>query len=147
MTPTELELYQYIEENRPEMLLNQDELRSFITGRASDSSREYETLVQSGTDPFIAKEKANQILFEDLNFCPCQLIDDIIEKNYHASAHPAILVSCYQAVKNIFDEYPSNDEFLFSPEYDTLLVRIEIPVIQYLRQYNLENKLETEVGQ
>jgi hypothetical protein len=147
MTPTELELYQYIEENRPEMLLDQDELLSFIVNRAADSSREYETLVQSGVDPVMAQERAHHILFENLNFCPCQMIDDIIEKNYHVTAHPTILVSCYLAVKNIFDEYPSTDEFLASPEYDILLERIEMPVIQYLRKYDLEEELETGTGQ
>jgi hypothetical protein len=105
-----------------------------------------ETLVQSGVEPFIAKERAHHILYENLNFCPCQVIDDIIEKNYQVTAHPAILVSCYLAVKNIFDEHPSTDEFLSSPEYDTLSERIEMPVIQYLRKYDLENKLETGIS-
>ena len=145
MTPTELELYQYIEENRPEMLLDRDALLSFIKSRADDSCREYETQVQSGVDPLVAHEASHHVLFEDLNFCPCQLIDDIIEKNYRVSAHPTILVSCYLAVKNIFDEYPSTDEFLSSPEYDTLLERIESPIINYLRVYSLESNLETGI--
>ena len=142
MTPTELELYQYIEENRPEMLLNRDELLSFIKHRADDCCREYEIQVQSGVDPLIAKETAHHILYENLNFCPCQVIDDIIEKNYGVSAHPSILVSCYQAVKNIFDEYPSTDEFYLSAEYERLSERMELPVIQYLRHWELEDKLE-----
>jgi len=145
MTPTELELYQYIEENRPEMLLDPDELASFITSRADDCCREYEVQVQSGVHPLMAHEISHHILFEDLNFCPCQVIDDIIEKNYWVSAHTTILVSCYLAVKNIFDQYPSTDEFLSSPEYDTLSERIELPVINYLKTYNLESKLETGV--
>ena len=145
MTPTELELYQYIEENRPEMLLDQEALLSFIKSRADDSCREYETQVQSGVDSLVAHEASHHVLFEDLSFCPCQLIDDIIEKNYRVSAHPTILLSCYLAVKNIFDEYPLTDEFLSSPEYDTLSERIELPIINFLRVYNLESNLETGV--
>jgi len=146
MTPTELELYQYIEEHRPEMLYDHDQLFSFIKNRAEDCSREYEVQVQSGIHPLMAQEMAHHVLFEDLNFSPCQVIDDIVEKNYHTTAHPTILVSCYFAVKNIFDEYPSTDEFLSSPEYDTLSERIELPVINYLRTSNLEDKLETGVA-
>jgi len=93
VTPAELELYQYIEENRPEMLLDQDELSSFIKHRADACCREYEIQVQSGVEPFIAQEAAHHILYEDLSYCPCQVIDDIIEKNYHVTAHPTILVS------------------------------------------------------
>jgi len=145
MNPTESELYQYIEENRPEMLLHRDELLSFITRRANDCCREYEIQVQSGVDPLIAHEMANHILYEDLNFCPCQAIDDVIEKNYRVTAHPTILVSCYQAVKPIFDEYPSTDEFYLSAEYERLSERIELPVIQYLRHWDLEDQLETGV--
>ena len=146
MTPTELELYQYIEENRPEMLLDHDELLSFIRSRADDCSREYEVQVQSGVHPLMAREISHRILYEDLNFCPCQVIDDIIERNYRVSAHTSILVSCYFAVKNIFDEYPSTDEFYLSQEYEALVNRIELPVIQYLRAWNLEDKLETGVA-
>jgi len=146
MTPTELELYQYIEENRPEMLLDHDELLSFIKCRVENSFREYELLVQSGVHPFIAREAEHKALYQDLNFSPCQVIDDIIEKNYRVSSHPTILVSCYLAVKNIFDEYPSTDEFYLSQEYEALANRIELPVIQYLRAWNLEDKLETGVA-
>ena len=146
MTPTELELYQYIEENRPEMLLDREELQSFITRRVSDSCMEYETQVQSGVEPHIAHELSQRILYENLSFSPCQLIDQIIEKNYRVTAHPTILVSCYQAVRNIFDEYPSTDEFMFTPAYDALSEHIEMPVIEYLRKYALENKLETGVN-
>jgi hypothetical protein len=146
MTPVELELYQYIEEHRPEMLLNLDDLQSFITGRVADSCMEYEAQVQNGVDPHIAHELSQHILYENLNFSPCQVIDDIIEKNYHATAHPTILVSCYLAVKNIFDEYPSTDEFYLSAEYERLSERIELPVIQYLRHWKLENKLEEGVS-
>ena len=145
MTPTELELYQYIEENRPEMLLDHDELLSFIRSRADDCSREYEVQVQSGVHPLMAQEISQHILFENLNFCPCQVIDDVIEKIYRVSAHKTILVSCYQAVKNIFAEYPSTDEFYHSQEYETLANRIELPVIQYLRACDLEDKLETGI--
>lgn len=146
MTPIELELYQYIEENRPEMLLDRDELLSFIESRAADSSREYERQVQSGVDPLTAHEISQHILYEDLTFCPCQVIDDIIERNYHTTAHPTILTSCYLAVKNIFDEYPSTDEFYLSAEYERLSERIESPVIRYLRHWNLEDRLETGVS-
>lgn len=142
MTPTESELYKYIEENRPEMLLDQNELQSFIKIRVENSCREYEMQVQSGVHPLEAQESAHHILYENLNFSPCQAIDDVIEKNYHVTAHSTILVSCYQAVKNIFDEYPSTDEFYLSAEYERLAERIELPVIQYLRHWELENKLE-----
>ena len=145
MTPTELELYGYIEENRPEMLLDHNELLSLIKSRADDCCREYEMQVQSGIDPLMAHEISQRILYEDLNFCPCQVVDDVIEKNYRVSAHPTILVSCYFAVKNIFDQYPSTDDFLSSPEYDSLSQRIELPVIHYLRAYHLEDRLETGV--
>jgi hypothetical protein len=143
MTPTESELYQYIEENRPEMLLDQNELRSFIKMRSDDCCREYEIQVQSGVHPLLASEMSQHILYEGLNFCPCQMIDDVIEKNYRVTAHPTILVNCFFAVKNVFDQYPSTDEFLSSPEYDTLSERIEARVINYLRTYSLEDRLET----
>ena len=143
MTSSELKLYKYIEENRPELLLDLKELNSFITNRAADSAREYETQVQNGVAPFLAEEMAQHVLFEDLNYCPCQIIQDIIEDNYRVTAHPTILVSCYRSVKNIFDEYPSTDEFLSSPDYDTLSKRIEQPVMLYLRNKDLEKNLET----
>ena len=145
MTPTELELYHYIEENRPEMLLDQEELLSFIKYRVENSFREYELLVQMGEPPFLAREAERKILYQDLNFCPCQVIDDVIERNYQVSAHPTILVNCYLAVKNIFDEYPSTDEFYLSAEYERLAEEIEFPVIQYLRAWELEDKLESGV--
>jgi len=145
MMPSELELYEYIEENRPEMLLDRDELQSFITRRVADSSMEYETQVQNGVEPHIAHELSQHVLYENLSFSPCQLIDQVIEKNYSVTAHPTILVSCYLAVKNIFDQYPSTDEFMSTPEYDSLSEQIEMPVIQYLRNNNLENHLEASV--
>ena len=127
------------------MLLDRDELQSFITHRVNESSREYEIQVQSGVDPFMAHEVAQHILYENLNFCPCQVIDNVIEKNYKVTAHPTILVSCYFAVKRIFDEYPSTDEFYRSVEYEQLSERVELPVVQYLRHWKLEDKLETGV--
>jgi hypothetical protein len=145
MTPTELELYQYIEENRPEMLPDRSELQSFITGRAEDSCREYESQVQGGVDPLEAQEMAQQILYENLSFSPCQIIDGIIERNCGVTAHPTVLVSCYRAVKNIFDQYPSTDDFMFTPEFDTLSELIEMPVLQYLRRHEMEARLETAV--
>jgi len=145
MTPIELELYQYLEAHRPEMLFDQETLHCFIKRRAEESSKEYEIQVQSGADPLMAQEKAHHILYENLSFCPCQVIDDVIEKNYGVTAHPTILTSCYQAVKDIFDEYPATDEFYLSAEYEILSQRIEFPVIQYLRHWNLENQLETGV--
>jgi hypothetical protein len=145
MLPSELELYQYIEEHRPEMLLHQDELLSFITQRVVNSFREYELQVQSGVSTFVAHEMEHRVLYENLSYSPSQMIENIIEKNYMVTAHPTILVSCYLAVKDIFDEYPSTDEFLLSAEYEILQNRIEMPVVQYLRKYNLENQLETGV--
>jgi len=145
MTPTELELYRYIEEHRPEMLLNPEDLFSFIKSRSEDGSREYEMQVQSGVDPLMAQEIAHHVLYEDLNFSPCQMIADIIEKNYGVTAHPTVLVSCYLAVKNIFNAYPSTDEFYVSADYERLSERIEFPVIQYLRHWNLEDQLETGI--
>lgn len=146
MTPTELQIYQYIEENRPELLINREELQSLITSRAADSAREYETLVNAGVEPVLAQESARDILFKDLSFCPCQIIEDIIEKNYGVTAHPSVLVNCYLAVKSIFDEYPSTDDFLFSPDLDILSDRIEQPVIFYLRVKDLEQSLELEIA-
>ena len=145
MTPTELELYQYIEENRPEMLLDREDLLSLIRLRSEASGSEYETQVQSGVDPLTAQEMAHQVLYADLNFCPCQLIDEVIEKNYRVTAHSSILVSCFRAVKEIFDEYPSTDEFYLSADCERLSDRIEMPVVQYLRHWALEDKLETGV--
>jgi len=48
-------------------------------------------------------------------------------------------------VKDIFDEYPSTDDFYLSAEYERLAERIELPVIQYLRHWKLEDKLEAGV--
>jgi hypothetical protein len=146
MTPTELQIYQYIEENRPELLIDLEELQSLITSRAADSAREYETLVNAGVEPVLAQESAHDILFKDLSFCPCQIIEDIIEKNYGVTAHPSVLVNCYLTVKSIFDEYPSTDDFLFSPDFDILADRIEQPVIFYLREKGLEQSLELEIS-
>ena len=145
MNPTELELYQYIEDHRPEMLLDQETLKSFIKHRAEESGKTYEIQVQSGVDPLAAQEMAHHILYENLSFCPCQAIEDVIERNYRVTAHPTILTSCYQAVKDIFDEYPATDEFYLSAEYEKLSQRIEFPIIQYLRHWNLENQLESGV--
>ena len=145
MTPTELELYQYIEENRPEMLLDGEELLSFIKSRAEESSREYEIQIESGVPPLMAREMAHRVLFENLSYSPCQVIDDVIEKNYQVTAHPTILASCYRAVKHIFDRYPSTDEFYLSAAYERLAEEIELPVIEYVRHWKLEDQLETGV--
>lgn len=146
MTPKETELYQYIEENRPEMLLDPEGLKIFIRERAADSAREYETHVQGGSAPQSAEEAARMILYENLNYSPCQIIQDIIEENYRVTAHPTILVSCYLAVKNILDEYPATDEFLSSPDYDILCERLIHPVVLFIREKEIENFLETGVG-
>lgn len=120
----EKELREYIGEDFPEMLLDKENSDAFIEGRARAALHMYNSYVNDGTPELIARSEARSVLFEGLNFSPCEMVRNVIEEKFDIDPTTETVVNCYLSVKRIFEKYlkkfPDTDELLAAPEYDQL---------------------------
>lgn len=119
-----LTLLSYLKESHPHLAADS----GFIKTRADEAAEAYANAIQDGQSQIEAEELANLTLFKDLLFSKHDTIvnvlwnefADIIPQSQASNYAQKILSQC----ELIFQQYPLSDEFIYSPEYDTLYTEL-----------------------
>lgn len=127
--PKELSYYQltllsYLKESHPALAFDSD----FIETRSDEAAEAYSDAIKDGMSHPEAEELANLTLFRNLLFSRYDTIinvlwneyADIIPQSQAKEYAGKILSQC----ELIFLEYPLSDEFMYSPEYNTLYTEL-----------------------
>ena len=121
-----LKLESYLSEHFPEKV----EDKPFITARADEALTTYCDAVEEGFSYPEAESMASEVLYRDLHFSKYDTLVSVLENEFEKEPErlSQILLG-NKAIQNLFDKYNLTDEFVTTPEYDTLYTELTGTVV------------------
>ncbi|GAB6122423.1 DUF1896 family protein [Dysgonomonas termitidis] len=119
-----LSLLSFLKESHPTLAIDDD----FIKNRADEAAEAYAEAIRDGLSHTEAEELANLTLFRGLLFSRHDMIvhvlwnefADIISQSEAADYAKKLLPEC----ETVFSQYILFDEFMYSPEYNSLYTEL-----------------------
>ena len=125
MNVFQTQLFDFIEEFHPELMVDKVALKQLLEERADAAAEAYEVATHQGHRYPEAMEIANNALYQGFDFAPIELLTAIAERNGGETEEKA-LVELYFKVKSIFDKYQTaDDDFAVSEESVLLETELE----------------------
>ena len=126
-----LKLESYLSEYFPEKV----EDKPFITARADEALTTYCDAVEEGVSYPEAENMASEVLYRDLHFSKYDTLVSVLENEFEKELPsplperlaPILLKN--RAIQETFDKYNLTDEFVATPEYDTLYTELTGTVV------------------
>ena len=124
-------LESYLSEHFPEKV----EDKPFITARADEALTTYCDAVEEGFSYPEAESMASEVLYRDLHFSKYDTLVSVLENEFEKELPsplperlaPILLKN--RAIQGTFDKYNLTDEFVATPEYDTLYTELTLSLI------------------
>lgn len=126
-----LKLESYLSEHFPEKV----EDKPFITARADEALATYCDAVEEGFSYPEVESMASEVLYRDLHFSKYDTLVSVLENEFEKELPsplperlaPILLKN--RAIQETFDKYNLTDEFVATPEYDTLYTELTGAVV------------------
>ena len=126
-----LKLESYLSEHFPEKV----EDKPFITARADEALTTYCDTLEEGFSYPEAESMASEVLYRDLHFSNYDTLVSVLENEFEKELPsplperlaPILLKN--RAIQETFDKYNLTDEFVATPEYDTLYTELTGTVV------------------
>ena len=125
-----LKLESYLSEHFPEKV----EDKPFIEARADEALTTYCDAVEGFSYPE-AESMASEVLYRDLHFSKYDTLVSVLENEFEKelpSPLPerlSLMLLGNKAIQNLFDKYNLTEEFVATPEYDTLYTELTGTVV------------------
>lgn len=137
-----LKLEAFLLENNPELAKDQN----FLDQRAESAYDLRKQLFENGTPILFIEEQVNKLLFEGLGFSQYSIIKSIIDEDFSEISHEheeveKIVQSTLDRAKDIFEKYPSNDDFNpDAPEWVNMETEIRTLISLIIEENGLQQK-------
>ena len=126
-----LKLESYLSEHFPEKV----EDKPFITARADEALATYCDAVEEGFSYPEAESTASEVLYRDLHVSKYDTLVSVLENEFEKELPsplperlaPILLKN--RAIQETFDKYNLTDDFVATPEYDTLYTELTGTVV------------------
>lgn len=126
-----LKLESYLSEHFPEKV----EDKPFIKARADEALTTYGDAVEEGFSYPEAESMASEVLYRDLHFSKYDTLVSVLENEFEKELPSPLperlsqILLGNKAIQNLFDKYNLTDEFVTTPEYDTLYTELTGTVV------------------
>lgn len=126
-----LKLESYLSEHFPEKV----EDKPFIKARADEALTTYGDAVEEGFSYPEAESMASEVLYRDLHFSKYDTLVSVLENEFEKELPSPLperlsrILLGNKAIQNLFDKYNLTDEFVATPEYDTLYTELTGTVV------------------
>ena len=126
-----LKLESYLSEHFPEKV----EDKPFIKARADEALTTYCDAVEEGFSYPEAESMASEVLYRDLHFSKYDTLVSVLENEFEKelpSPLPerlSLMLLGNKAIQKLFDKYNLTEEFVATPEYDTLYTELTGTVV------------------
>ena len=126
-----LKLESYLSDHFPEKV----EDKPFIKARADEALTTYGDAVEEGFSYPEAESMASEVLYRDLHFSKYDTLVSVLENEFEKELPSPLPERLSQillenkAIQNLFDKYNLTDEFVATPEYDTLYTELTGTVV------------------
>ena len=126
-----LKLESYLSEYFPEKV----EDKPFIKARADEALTTYGDAVEEGFSYPEAESMASEVLYRDLHFSKYDTLVSVLENEFEKELPSPLperlsrILLGNKAIQNLFDKYNLTDEFVATPEYDTLYTELTGTVV------------------
>ena len=126
-----LKLESYLSEHFPEKA----EDKPFIKARADEALTTYCDAVKEGFSYPEAESMASEVLYRDLHFSKYDTLVSVLENEFEKELPSPLperlsrILLGNKAIQNLFDKYNLTDEFVATPEYDTLYTELTGTVV------------------
>ena len=126
-----LKLESYLSEHFPEKV----EDKPFIKARADEALATYCDAVEEGFSHPEAESMASEVLYRDLHFSKYDTLVSVLENEFEKELPSPLperlsrILLGNKAIQNLFDKYNLTDEFVATPEYDTLYTELTGTVV------------------
>ena len=126
-----LKLESYLSEHFPEKV----EDKPFINARADEALTTYCDAVEEGFSYSEAESMASEVLYRDLHFSKYDTLVSVLENEFEKELPSPLperlsqILLGNKAIQNLFDKYNLTDEFVATPEYDTLYTELTGTVV------------------
>lgn len=134
-----LKLESYLREHFPEKV----EDKSFINARADETLTTYCDAVEEGFSYPEAESMASEVLYRDLHFSKYDTLVSVLENEFEKELPSPLperlsqILLKNKAIQNLFDKYNLTDEFVATPEYDTLYTELTGTVVLLIKANQL----------
>ena len=126
-----LKLESYLSEHFPEKV--DDTL--FIKARADEALTTYCDAVEEGFSYLEAESMASEVLYRDLHFSKYDTLVSVLENEFEKELPSPLperlsqILLGNKAIQSLFDKYNLTDEFVATPEYNTLYTELTGTVV------------------
>ena len=126
-----LKLESYLSEHFPEKV----EDKPFIKARADEALTTYGDAVEEGFSYPEAESMASEVLYRDLHFSKYDTLVSVLENEFEKELPSPLperlsrILLGNKAIQNLFDKYNLTDEFVATPEYETLYTELTGTVV------------------
>ena len=126
-----LKLESYLSEHFPEKVKD----KPFIKARADEALTTYCDSVEEGFSYPEAESMASEVLYRDLHFSKYDTLVSVLENEFEKELPSPLperlsrILLGNKAIQNLFDKYHLTDEFVATPEYDTLYTELTGTVV------------------
>ena len=126
-----LKLESYLSDHFPEKV----EDKPFIKARADEALTTYGDAVEEGFSYPEAESMASEVLYRDLHFSKYDTLVSVLENEFEKELPSPLperlsrILLGNKAIQNLFDKYNLTDEFVTTPEYDTLYTELTGTVV------------------
>ena len=126
-----LKLESYLSDHFPEKV----EDKPFIKARADEALTTYYDAVEEGFSYPEAESMASEVLYRDLHFSKYDTLVSVLENEFEKELPSPLperlsrILLGNKAIQNLFDKYHLTDEFVATPEYDTLYTELTGTVV------------------
>ena len=126
-----LKLESYLSDHFPEKV----EDKPFIKARADEALTTYGDAVEEGFSYPEAESMASEVLYRDLHFSKYDTLVSVLENEFEKELPSPLperlsrILLGNKAIQNLFDKYNLTDEFVATPEYDTLYTELTGTVV------------------
>lgn len=126
-----LKLESYLSEHFPEKV----EDKPFIKARADEALTTYCDSVEEGFSYPEAESMASEVLYRDLHFSKYDTLVSVLENEFEKELPSPLperlsqILLGNKAIQSLFDKYNLTDEFVATPEYDTLYTELTGTVV------------------
>lgn len=134
-----LKLESYLREHFPEKV----EDKSFINARTDETLTTYCDAVEEGFSYPEAESMASEVLYRDLHFSKYDTLVSVLENEFEKELPSPLperlsqILLKNKAIQNLFDKYNLTDEFVATPEYDTLYTELTGTVVLLIKANQL----------
>lgn len=126
-----LKLESYLSEHFPEKV----EDKPFIKARADEALTTHCDAVEEGFSYPEAESMASEVLYRDLHFSKYDTLVSVLENEFEKELPSPLperlsqILLGNKAIQSLFDKYNLTDEFVATPEYDTLYTELTGTVV------------------